>query len=190
MIDGRPALQVLADPQPAVRTLEDLDHLDQHTFVRLPIDFRNGTIAVSLRSRPADDAPAFARGFAGLAYRIDSRSDAFEAVYLRPTNGKYVAPDELRASRAVQWTQEPAWSFSRLRREHPNGRFEAAADIRPDQWARLEVTVNERRVLATVDGVTVLDLERTPAEPLTGNLGLFAGIGTNAHFTDLTVHPS
>lgn len=57
----------------------NVDFIDMPTFLMIPGNFKNGTISVNLFSKLRDDAPAYARGFAGLAYRISDSGDAFEA---------------------------------------------------------------------------------------------------------------
>ena len=38
------------------------------------------------------------------------------------------------SSGAVQYFAYPDWKFDRLREEFPDGRYEAGADIGPDEW--------------------------------------------------------
>src|SRR5439155_4615313 len=48
--------------------------------------FHNGAIEVELAGRPAGGAAAAARGFIGIAFRL--QNDRFEDIYLRQTNGR------------------------------------------------------------------------------------------------------
>ncbi|WRK52826.1 hypothetical protein SD457_21750 [Coprobacillaceae bacterium CR2/5/TPMF4] len=66
---------------------------DENTYAKL-IDssFHNGVIEVKMLSRLLKDAPDFARGFIGIAYRINEDDSAFESFYLRPTNGRIDDP--------------------------------------------------------------------------------------------------
>ena len=75
-------------------------------------------------------APPYARGFIGLAFRIAPDYSTFEAIYLRPTNGR--AEDMTRRQHAVQYFAYPDWKFDRLRQETP-GRYEAGDDIGLDE---------------------------------------------------------
>lgn len=59
----------------------------------LPVDFKDGSIEVDVASDLASDAPAYARGFIGVSFRIDSQA-RFESIYLRPTNSQ--ADDQIR----------------------------------------------------------------------------------------------
>lgn len=187
-IDGRPALRVALIDEIARHGKPGVDYVDQPTFLQLPIPFSDGTIEVDVRSRLAPQAPDYARGFAGVAYRISARKDRFEAVYLRPLNGLKLAPPAPRDRRAVQHFSYPAWPFDRLRETYPDGRFEAAADIGPDEWVRLRLDIDGSRCEVSVDGNIVLRVESL-APARAGDVGLFVDIGTEAFFADLGVRP-
>src|SRR5947207_14415832 len=56
----------------AIRVIKDstIKEFDEPTFVRIKgISFKNGTIEVKVLSRLLKDAPDFARGFIGIAFR-------------------------------------------------------------------------------------------------------------------------
>jgi hypothetical protein len=191
---GVTALPVAIEDRPAVRVelLDDLtygvygvDNVDKPTFAILPIEVLDGVIEVDVRSRLNGKGPAEARAFAGLAFRIRNGGEAFECVYVRPLNGRKVDAPPIRHERAVQWFAYPDWPFDRLREAHP-GRYEAGADIGPDEWLRLRVEFSGRRVTATIDGVEVLSVESL-VEPAAGRVGLFVDIGTEAYFANLIV---
>lgn len=188
-IDGRTALQVQLTEEIATHGLPDVDYVDQPTFVVLPIDFTTGTIEVDLRAGLTSSAPDYARGFAGLAYHISPDADRFEAVYLRPLNGARLDPPAPRHLRAVQYFAYPDWKFQRLRDTYAEGVYEAAADIQPDTWVHLTLTITESAVEAAVDGTVVLTVDPLAA-PAGGAVGLFVDIGTRAHFSNLTVSTS
>jgi hypothetical protein len=70
---------------------------DTDTFAYVPgIDFHDGTIEVDVAGALLPTAPADARGFVGVAFRIDSEGGSFacEGIYVRPTNGR--AEDQVR----------------------------------------------------------------------------------------------
>ena len=85
-VQGREALGVALTNAITAHGVPGIDFIDAPTFVQLPVAFTNGTIDVDILSTLTDQAPADARAFAGIAYRI--RDDHFVAVYLRPTNGR------------------------------------------------------------------------------------------------------
>lgn len=187
-IDGRPALRVALADEIAQHGKPGVDYVDQPTFLLLPIAFTDGTIEVDLRSRLASHAPNYARGFAGVAYRISAGKDRFEAVYLRPLNGIKMAPPAPREQRAVQHFSYPEWPFDRLRETYSDGRFEAPANIGPDEWVHLRLDVEGSRCEVRVDGEVVLRVESL-AQAQAGSVGLFVDIGTEAFFADLSVRP-
>lgn len=182
---GRAALRVSLTE--AVRRLgaPGVDFVDQPTFVVLPIDLAAGRLDVDIHADLLLDAPDYARGFAGLAFAVAPDCSTFEAVYVRPYNGRSVAPDDVRRGRAVQYFAYPAWPFDRLRQERSDEGFEAAADIRPGAWLHLTVEIDASHVRAEVDGVEVVNRERVGTG--SGAVGLFVDIGTDAHFADLVV---
>lgn len=185
-ISGRKALRVTLDE--AARNGEyGINYVDMPTFLMLPCPFGNGEISIDILSRLRPDAPEYARGFAGLAYRISDQADLFEAVYVRPMNGRSLNPPSPRENRAVQYFAYPDWKFDRLRDVFPDGRFEAGADILPDQWLHLSVTVEDRHVHVRIDGNTVLELDDTPVMASKGHVGLWVDIGTEAFFSDLII---
>ena len=79
------------------------------------VEFHNGTIDVELAGQPAEGAPATARGFIGVAFRMGNGK--FEHIYLRPTNGR--ADDQVRRNHSTQVPSVPDFDFARLRKEAP-----------------------------------------------------------------------
>lgn len=184
MIDGRPALRLALD-EPTRAGEPGIDFVDRPTFLILPVTAAAGRIAVSIRSGLLPDAPDYARGFAGVAFRVTDTH--FESVYLRPTNGSSVTPEGPRRERAVQYFAYPDWPFDRLREERPHGGFEAAADIRPDTWARLVVDFSAEGIRASIDDVPVLTLDEPLGDGSPGAVALWVDIGTDAWFRDLEI---
>ena len=63
---------------------------DTDTFAFVPgLDFHDGTIEVDVAGSSLADAPANARGFIGVAFRIDEQGGTFacEGLYIRPAMG-------------------------------------------------------------------------------------------------------
>src|SRR5262245_53550369 len=70
---------------------------DSDTFAFVPgLDFHDGTIEVDVAGSLLPGAPPTARGFIGVAFRIDADGGSFacEGLYIRPTNGR--AEDQIR----------------------------------------------------------------------------------------------
>lgn len=185
-INGRGALRVTLTPETAAGQ-PDVDYIDQPTFLMLPMTLRNGRIEVDLRSGLTQSAPEYARGFAGIAYRIAEDARRFESVYVRPLNGLSLSPPPPRGARAVQYFAYPDWPYHRLRDELPSGGFEAGADIRPGMWHRLAIELDERTARVTIDGTDALVIDGTLDEPRAGGIGLWVDIGTEAFFSNLRV---
>jgi hypothetical protein len=185
-IDGRQALEVTLNAR-ARSGQANVDYVDKPTFVRLPVPFENGILAVEIMSQLRPDAPDYARGFAGLAYRIIGEGNNFECVYVRPANGRRLNPPPPRERRAIQYFAYPEWPFDRLRADSPEGLYEAGADIVPGEWLRLTLRVAGATLRASINGVTVLDVAETKATPQAGALGLWVDIGTVAWFANLEV---
>jgi Domain of Unknown Function (DUF1080) len=189
-VSGWRALRVELTDAVTLHGKPGVDYVDMPTFVIIPASMENGTIEVDVLSRLNGKGPADARAFAGIAYRITLGGDRFEAVYLRPLNGWKTNPPSPRDQRAVQYFAYPDWKFDRLREEFPDGRYEAGADIGPDEWISLRIDINGTRLIVAVNGTEALTLTETKAAPSAGNIGLFVDIGSESFFSDLRVTPN
>jgi hypothetical protein len=128
---GRPALRV---------TAEDLAG---NGLALLPqTDFQDGAIELEVAGEVAPGADAGARGFVGVAFRVQPGGKAFELFYLRPTNGR--ADDQLRRNHALQYVSAPDFPWERLRKDTP-GQYEAYADLQPGAWTRMRIVVHGTR---------------------------------------------
>jgi hypothetical protein len=162
-----------------------VDYVDQPSFLLLPRVVENATVEVDVRARLLPDAPDYARGFIGLAYRVQEDLSEYESLYLRPTNGRLHAPPPPRDARAVQYYAFPAHPFDVLRETEP-GRYEAGADIGLDRWTRFKVHFAGDRFTAWADGVDILTgTGKLP--PRAGRIGLWVDIGTEGFFANLSV---
>jgi hypothetical protein len=164
---------------------------DTDTFAFVPgLDFHDGTIEVDVAGSLLPDAPRDARGFIGIAFRIDAESGGFasEGFYIRPTNGR--AEDQVRRNRSTQYFSYPGHDFDRLRREAP-GRYESYVDLVPGEWTHLRIEVSgasaQFYVGAAQPALIVRDLKR--GADAHGTVGLFVGVGTDGHFRNLSVRP-
>ncbi len=89
------------DPQKPAVSAGSVDQL----AVIEGIEFDNGTIEAEIAGAPMSGAFAGARGFVGLAFRLQSDMKTYDAFYLRPTNGR--ADDRMAA--------QPLGAVSRIR---------------------------------------------------------------------------
>lgn len=118
-MDGKDVVKVVMDP--AVK------EPDQPTYVKLTdVEFKDGTIEVSVLSKLVPNAPESARGFIGVAFRIEDTNSKFECIYIRPTNGR--AEDQIRRNHSIQYFSYPDYKFQRLRKEAPE-QYESYADM-------------------------------------------------------------
>jgi hypothetical protein len=150
------------------------------------IRFRNGTIELEVSGAPLQTAPDSARGFVGVAFRMQPGGSRFEYFYIRPTNGR--ADDQLRRNHATQYASFPDWPWQRLRQETP-GVYESYADMSPGEWTRLRIIVQGTKASLYVGGVAqpcliVHDLKLGDVE---GSVALWIGPGTEGYFRDLTI---
>ena len=186
--NGEPALEMKmpssASQDPTREQLSDRDFM-----AWLPVDFHNGTIDVDVASSLAPDAPGYARGFIGLAFRIDP-TGRFESIYLRPTNS--TAGDQVRRNHTVQYVAYPDYRFDRLRREAPE-RYETYADIDTDRWIHMRLVVSERQAHLYLDGkpqaALLVDDLKVGADQR-GGVGVWLEAGTVAHFRNLRIVPA
>jgi hypothetical protein len=161
--------------------------VDRDFMAVLPVDFRDGVIEAQVKGEIAPDAPDYARGFVGFAFRI--AKGRFENIYLRPANGP--TEDMVRRNHAVQYAAFPDWRFPRLRRESPE-RYETAADIAPGRWVHMRIVVSGQSARLYLDHsprpvLVVQDLKLGADQR--GGVGLWVESGTIAHFRHLKITP-
>ncbi|HEY3340263.1 MAG TPA: hypothetical protein VGK18_17320 [Propionicimonas sp.] len=185
-VDGREAVRVELLDSVSRHGRPDVDYVDMPTFLELPLEFEDGSISVDIRAQLNGYWPEGARGFAGLAFRIQPGAARFESVYLRPTNGRRAGAPSPRDRRAIQYFAYPDWRFERLRTTYPEV-YETGADIDIDRWTTLRVEVDADRLDAYVDDVLTLAVDPTLIPPRRGRIGLFVDIGTIAWFSNLQV---
>lgn len=170
----------VADSDPKLDTELRLVKLADSTF-------HNGTIEVELAGAPMKNSGEDARGFVGVAFRIDPSNSKFECIYLRPTNGR--ADDQVRRNHSVQYISYPGYPWYKLREEFPK-KYETYVDLETAQWTKVKIEVKGNTAKLFVHGATqptliVSDLKH--GDKLTGSIGLWIGPGTEAHFRNLAV---
>jgi hypothetical protein len=159
-----------------------------HLVVIDGLELSNGIIEAEMASAPAPGAPAGARGFAGIAFRL--QGDFYEALYLRPTNGR--ADDQERRNHATQYVAHPDWTWFRLRTESPS-RYESYVDLEPGVWTKIRIEVRGERTRLFVHAQpqpTLIVNDLKSGVHGNGGVALFVDIGTVAHFRNLTVTPT
>ena len=173
---GRSAIQVIAMPGAA--------NAGSYAVIK-DVLFREGTIEVDLAGQPAAGAGAEARGFIGIAFRLQG-DGRYEYIYLRPTNGR--ADDQIRRNHSTQYSSHPDFDFARLRQEAPE-KYESYVDLQPGVWTRYKIEVEGRKARLYVHGaeqpcLIVNDLKLEPRE---GGVALWVGPGTEGYFSNLKI---
>ena len=174
----------------AVKVIKDstVKLVDEPTFVKIKdLDFHNGTIEVKVLSKLMKNAPAMARGFIGVAFRISEDNSRYESIYIRPTNGR--ANDQVRRNHSIQYYSYPDYKFDRLRKEAPE-KYESYADMELDKWITMRIEVNGQHASLFLDNnsqpsLIVNDLFH--GTKAIGAIGLWVEMGTEGYFSDLTI---
>jgi len=174
-----------------VRVIKDstVKAADQPTFVRMNgIDFKNGSIEVSVLSRLLPNAPDYARGFIGVAFRINDSNSKFECIYIRPVNGR--ANNQIQRNHSIQYFSYPGYDFERFRKEAP-GQYESYADMGLNEWIKLKISVKDNQAKLFMNdnqqpSLIVNDLKH--GTDLSGTIGLWVDVGTEGFFSNVKVY--
>jgi hypothetical protein len=171
-----------------VRKNTALKEVDQPTFVKIKgTNFQSGTIEVSVLSKLLPDADQFARGFIGVAFRINEDNTKFESIYIRPTNAR--ADDQIRRNHTLQYFSFPDFPFMRTRKETPE-KYESYADMALNERIKIRITVKDSNSQLFINDaiqpcLIVNDLKHGAAS--SGSIGLWVDVGTEGYFKDLKI---
>ena len=175
---GRAAIQVVANAEAA--------NAASYAVVRRT-SFRDGTIEVDLAGQPGAGAAATARGFIGIAFRIQA-DGRYEYIYLRPTNGR--ADDQVRRNHSTQYSSYPDFDFARSRQESPE-KYESYVDLQPGVWTKYKIEIDGRKARLYVNGAEqpCLIVNDLKLDPQSGGVALWVGPGTEGYFANLRITP-
>jgi hypothetical protein len=151
------------------------------------LEFGDGIIEAEIAGDVKPGAPEGARGFVGIAFRVQGDLKTYDAFYLRPTNGR--AQDQLRRNHSAQYISHPDWTWSRLRKETP-GKYESYVDLVPGKWTKVRIEVRGAQARLFVHGqpqATLLVDDVKTGPDGTGSVALWIDVGTLAHFRNLKV---
>lgn len=153
------------------------------------LEFDNGVMEAEIAGTPRTDVFKDARGFVGIAFRVQPDLRTYDAFYLRPTNGR--ADDQVRRNHSAQYISHPAWTWFKLRAETPE-KYESYVDLVPGEWTKIRIEVRGAVARLYVHGqpqptLIVNDLKTGPDGR--GAVALWLDASTEAHFRDLTVTP-
>jgi len=153
-------------------------------------EFQDGVIEIELAGEPTANAGEGARGFVGVAFRVnlDAAKDAarYECFYLRPTNGR--TDDQVRRNHSTQYISHPDFPWNRLRKEFPE-KYESYVDVVPGEWTKIKIEVRGDKARLYVHDapqpvLVVNDLKHGQSR---GQIALWVGAGSVAHFSNLRV---
>jgi hypothetical protein len=173
---GRSAIQLIAKP--------DAANASSYAVVK-DTSFRDGTIEVDLAGQPAAGAGTGARGFIGIAFRIQG-DGRYEYIYLRPTNGR--ADDQVRRNHSTQYSSHPDFDFAKSREVAPE-KYESYVDLQPGVWTKYKIEVTGRAAKLYVNGAEqpCLIVNDMKLEPNAGAVALWIGPGTEGYFSNLKI---
>ena len=161
---------------------------DEPTFVKIKgVDFKNGIIEVKVLSRLLKNAPDFARGFIGVAFRVNDSNTKFECIYLRPVNAR--VDDQVRRNHSIQYYSYPDYKFDRFRKEAPE-KYEAYTDMEMNKWITMRIEVKDAQAKLFIDknqqpSLIVNDLKH--GANASGSIGFWVETGTEGYFKDLKI---
>jgi hypothetical protein len=160
--------------------------IDQLAWIE-GVEFGNGVIEAEIAGAPAPSAGEGARGFVGIAFRLQPEKKLYDAFYIRPTNGR--ADDQVRRNHSTQYISHPEWPWFRLRKETPE-KYESYVDLQPNVWTRVKIEVQGDKARLYVHGseqpVLVVNDVKTGANAK-GAVALWVGAGAVGHFRNLTI---
>jgi hypothetical protein len=192
---GKRGVRLAVAPEVARRPEYVAGQIEPEMFAQIEgLEFANGVIEAEVAGAPGGGTYPGARGFVGIAFRLEADRapdgpQAYDAFYLRPTNGR--SEDQERRNHAVQYVSHPDWIWSRLRRETPS-RYESYVDLVPDTWTKIRIEVRGAQARLYVHDhpqpvLIVNDVKSGSSAK--GAVALWIGPGTVAHFRNLVVGP-
>ena len=178
VLDGKKGVRVTASEAPETLAVVE------------GTSFGDGVIEAEIAGAVKPGAPEGARGFVGIAFRLQGDLKTYDAFYLRPTNGR--ADDQVRRNHAAQYISHPEWTWSRLRTESPS-KYESYVDLVPGEWTKVRIEVGGAQARLFVHGqaqptLVVNDVKTGPGAK--GAVALWVDVGTLAHFRNLKVTPA
>ena len=179
VMDDELCLNVIKDPS--------ILEIDEPTYAKVKeLSFQNGTIEVDVYSKLLPDAPDYARGFIGVAFRIKEDDTEYESIYIRPTNGR--CDDQVRRNHSVQYYAYPNHKFNTLRVTSPE-KYESYADMGLEEWIRMKIVVNETKAELYLNHsiYPVLIVKDLKNDIRSGAIALWSEVGTDAYFKNLKI---
>lgn len=181
---GHASLRLISSTPPA----PDRQRVD-HLAIVEDLEFTNGTIEVDLAGEPSPGASGGARGFVGVAFRVQEDRETYDCFYLRPTNGR--SDDQERRNHTVQYMSHPDYPWRKLRTETPS-RYESYVDITPATWIHLRIEIDGDKAKLFIDGreqpTLIVNDVKSGAEA-SGAVAIWFEGSTVAHAKNLEITP-
>ncbi len=192
VLDGKKGVLITISPDGA-RRVQEMTPEQRTQFEQLAVieglEFSSGVIEAEIAGTVAPGVGEGARGFVGIAFRLQPDMRTYDAFYLRPTNGR--AEDQERRNHTTQYISHPDWPWFRLRQETPS-KYESYVDLVPGVWTKIKIEVRgDKARLYVNDGpqpVLVVNDMKSGANSR-GRVALWIGPGTVAHFRNVVVTP-
>src|SRR5262249_53347584 len=177
------AVNYLGKPAVRVQALPDASNGGTYAVLQ-GSRLDNGTIEVELAGKPGANAGPAARGFIGMAFRV--QGNRYEYIYLRPTNGR--ADDQIRRNHSTQYGAQPDFDFDRLRKESPE-KYESYVDLEPGAWTKYRIVIDGTKARLFVHGaaqpcLVINDMKLGDSE---GAVALWVEPTTEGYFTNLKI---
>jgi hypothetical protein len=167
---------------PAAGEADRISHL-----IVVDEDFQNGTIELQVAGEPAPGSSGGARGFVGVAFRVQPDMKTYDCFYLRPTNGR--AEDQERRNHSAQYISHPEYPWYKLRQETPS-KYESHVDLQPATWTKVKIVVDGEKARLYVHGndqPTLMINDVKSGADGKGAVALWFEGSTVAHYSDLKI---
>jgi len=173
------------DGKESLKILETEVDTEAH-FVKINnMNFSDGIIELEIIGKLAKGANKQARGFVGIAFRINDDNSKFECIYLRPTNAR--AEDQVRRNHSVQYISYPDFPWYKMRQDFPK-KYETYVDLVPGVWTKVRIEINDEKARLYIHGndqPTLIINDLKHGADMQGSIGLWIGPGTEAYFSNL-----
>ncbi len=180
------SLEILGEGIRSVKT-EKIQEDDTNSYVTVNgLVMKNGIIECDMKSRLLPDCWEAARGFIGIAFRIDDRDMEFEGFYIRPTNGRE-CDNAFRRAHGCQYFAYPGYIWSYYR-EFGISDYEAPVEtIALDEWAHVKAVLIDDHARFYVNNELVLEVNHMQHRPTAGRIGFNTHIDSECFFKNLRV---
>lgn len=178
-----------AGPRPKKKGGPDAGPRLSYLAVLKDFTFQNGTIEVDVAGSPSPGAQGGARGFVGVAWRVQPDKHTYDAFYLRPANGR--AEDQERRNHSAQYISHPTYTWFKFRQETP-GKYEAYVDLVLGEWTKIKIEVRGEKARLYIHGAeqpTLIINDVKSGADAKGAIALWIEGSTVAHFSNLRVSP-